>query len=807
MKLSEKITLLRKRKGMSQEQLAGELDVSRQAIYKWETGITTPEIEKAKRLTEIFCVSLDDLLNDNVDISEAPIIVTNSDEEASAPPSSDEMNIPSGEAKIKSKKNIALFSILSCFTVIFLIASIVFAIIAFRDNNDTEHIHSFGGYKIELSPSCDVAGIERRFCQCGESESRPIATIPHQEIAVSGYPATCSYAGLSNGKKCVSCNTILQEQSPLPIVESNHIEVIISGTPATCKQTGLTDGIKCSLCDTLLTKQEVIPVNAENHTRVAIKGKPSTCIEKGLTEGVKCSECNAVLQGQNELPLSGHTEEIVKGYNVTCLKDGLTDGKRCSYCKSTLVGQTVIISNGQHVRETIKGYASTCDVQGLSDGIKCSECGEILTEQESLPLAPHTEATVTGYESASCITTGLSDSTSCSVCGVVLVEAEILPAKSHCFEDGVCTDCGNLEGNYGASELTFALNEDKKSYTVSCYQGSLTTITNLVVPSTYNGIPVTHIGSFDEIYATSVHLPNTVTHINDSAFLWEEHIEKINIPNSVISIGHGAFEGCSSLSILYIPNSVTIMESYIADAGPVDFGSMSNLVIYCQNGADTTNWDDNWSSFWLQNCTSRYSDDAIYIHHDVRYVDSIDDIPTAELLEGSELIFYLNNDGHSYAVCCNDRLQTASSIIIPETHNDLPVTAILDQGFEAHPNLESVYIPFTVQTIGEKAFYQCSKLKNVTISSGVSCIKSEAFSQTAIEEIYIPSSVVIMYPIVFDNCPNLQIIYCQHQSQPDDNGLESSHSWHFMWNLNSSISLTEPVKYTVEWNVSEDPTV
>ncbi|MBQ8545619.1 MAG: helix-turn-helix transcriptional regulator [Clostridia bacterium] len=46
MKLSEKIVFLRKRQGMSQEQLANELDVSRQAVYKWETGITTPEIEK-----------------------------------------------------------------------------------------------------------------------------------------------------------------------------------------------------------------------------------------------------------------------------------------------------------------------------------------------------------------------------------------------------------------------------------------------------------------------------------------------------------------------------------------------------------------------------------------------------------------------------------------------------------------------------------------------------------------------------------------------------------------------------------------
>ena len=40
MELSEKITYLRKRKGWSQEQLAGKLEVSRQAVYKWEAGMS-----------------------------------------------------------------------------------------------------------------------------------------------------------------------------------------------------------------------------------------------------------------------------------------------------------------------------------------------------------------------------------------------------------------------------------------------------------------------------------------------------------------------------------------------------------------------------------------------------------------------------------------------------------------------------------------------------------------------------------------------------------------------------------------------
>lgn len=69
MELSEKITYLRKRKGWSQEQLAGKLEVSRQAVYKWEAGISQPEIDKLKRISKLFDISFNELLDDELDIT------------------------------------------------------------------------------------------------------------------------------------------------------------------------------------------------------------------------------------------------------------------------------------------------------------------------------------------------------------------------------------------------------------------------------------------------------------------------------------------------------------------------------------------------------------------------------------------------------------------------------------------------------------------------------------------------------------------------------------------------------------------
>ena len=70
MKLSEKITELRKANGMTQEELASICNVSRQSISKWEADIALPETEKLLILGETFQVSMDILLKDELTLSE-----------------------------------------------------------------------------------------------------------------------------------------------------------------------------------------------------------------------------------------------------------------------------------------------------------------------------------------------------------------------------------------------------------------------------------------------------------------------------------------------------------------------------------------------------------------------------------------------------------------------------------------------------------------------------------------------------------------------------------------------------------------
>lgn len=62
MELHENIYRLRMARGMSQAELAESLEVSRQSISKWETGAAVPELEKLMRLSDVFGVTLDELV-------------------------------------------------------------------------------------------------------------------------------------------------------------------------------------------------------------------------------------------------------------------------------------------------------------------------------------------------------------------------------------------------------------------------------------------------------------------------------------------------------------------------------------------------------------------------------------------------------------------------------------------------------------------------------------------------------------------------------------------------------------------------
>ena len=73
MKLNEKIKKIRKENNLFQEKLADKLNVSRQAITKWESGLGSPDIYNLKEISKLFLISIDSLLMENIEIENIKI--------------------------------------------------------------------------------------------------------------------------------------------------------------------------------------------------------------------------------------------------------------------------------------------------------------------------------------------------------------------------------------------------------------------------------------------------------------------------------------------------------------------------------------------------------------------------------------------------------------------------------------------------------------------------------------------------------------------------------------------------------------
>lgn len=81
MNLGSNLFQARKKAGLSQEMVAEKLGVSRQTISKWETDETIPDIYQSKKLAKLYNLTLDKLIDFDIDIKEIEEIIKNTDEE------------------------------------------------------------------------------------------------------------------------------------------------------------------------------------------------------------------------------------------------------------------------------------------------------------------------------------------------------------------------------------------------------------------------------------------------------------------------------------------------------------------------------------------------------------------------------------------------------------------------------------------------------------------------------------------------------------------------------------------------------
>ena len=127
-----------------------------------------------------------------------------------------------------------------------------------------------------------------------------VSALKHMDvIEAEQVPPTCTEPGMSNGKQCLVCGSVLEAQVIIPPL--GHIEVIEEEVSASCFQTGLTMGKYCSVCGKILIPREEIPAIG-HHTIVIDEAVASSYIEDGFTEGSHCSVCGEVFVAQKVIP-------------------------------------------------------------------------------------------------------------------------------------------------------------------------------------------------------------------------------------------------------------------------------------------------------------------------------------------------------------------------------------------------------------------------------------------------------------------------------------------------------------------------
>ena len=381
--------------------------------------------------------------------------------------------------------------------------------------------------------------------------------------------AECSEEG-KIVRKCKKCN----KTDTATIGFLPHTEEVDKGKAPTCTQTGLTEGKHCSVCQTILLAQEKIPKSEHTYGEWRISVE-ATCTEDG--ECVRVCEC-----GQREtgvISATGHTMGAwLVGKAASCKEEGILV-RLCYNCQAEEYDTTG--KSDKHVVVIDEAVAPTCSAYGKTEGSHCSVCSKVFVEQTAVPITnEHTPVTDLAVP-PTCKDTGLTEGSHCSVCGKVFEAQLPIPLSEHQYTDNLCT-CGTYKYSEG---LAFT-----KSGSIYILSGiGDCTDPRIVVPDTYNGAPVTKIAD-DAFKSTNsfyeIILPPSITDIGNRAFSGCKELKTITIPSGVTRLLRETFSGCAALEeVILSDNVIMILESCFASCTSLKKITLSKNLMHIRENA------------------------------------------------------------------------------------------------------------------------------------------------------------------------------------------------------------------------------
>ena len=600
-----------------------------------------------------------------------------------------------------------------------------------------------------VAPTCTEDGYTVYTCTvCGRTYHGDYVTaLGHTYTSEETKKPTCEQEGEMT-YTCSVCGGSYTESIPM----TAHTEVIDAAVAPTCTTTGLTEGKHCSVCGTVLVKQEVIPMTAHNYVDgvCTMCGKPD---ESYATEGLVFTlsddgTCYSVTD-YTGTATEVYIPAVYNGLSVTSI--GVAAFMNCGLTSITIPDSVTGIGNSAFYNcDSLKGVYITdlkawCIINfggpysnPLHHARNLYLNGQLVTEL----VIPDCVTSIGNYAFWNC--TSLTSIT--------------IPDSVTSIGDEAFYWCVSL------TSVTIGNGVTSIGYLAfyNCY--SLTSVTI--------GNGVTSIGdrAFEDCSSlTSIIIPNSVSSIGWYAFRSCDRLTSITIQESVTSIGDGAFSSTAYYydesnwvnDVLYIGNHLieaqdTLSGAYsvkngtktIADEAFHDCVSLTSVTI----GKGVTSIGDSAFAY----CSSLTS---ITIGNDVtsignRAFEDCSSLTSITVANGNPVY-------HSAGNCL---IETGSKTLIAGCKNSIipsdgSVTSIGRNAFFGCSSLTSITIPDSVTSIGDSAFYKCSKITSVTIGNGVTSIGDGAFwACSSLTSIEIPASVTSIGVAAFRYCYDLASI-------------------------------------------------
>ena len=595
------------------------------------------------------------------------------------------------------------------------------------DNNDDEapktpsqggseagHVHDYGKWQVLLSPSCTVDGIEERFCKCGAAERRSLPATGHTAVKDEGWAATCISYGMTDGEHCSVCGAITKVQTKIDMLA--HKEVVDAGIEPTCYLDGVTEGKHCLVCGTVT----VVPAKIAKLDHEA--GDDNFCDVCGVD--VLIYELNDTGDGYIARGVEFNVNrKDIKKIIIPDIHCGLPVTRIGNYFS------LAVRQNLESVRlpETI----TTIDIMAFST---CENLKEINLPDGITTINSHVFLRCLNLDNltlpASLTKLGPGAFALCKSLSRI-----VIPANVEYIGTGAFVNCTSL------GEIIFE--GDVKEFGSGAFYN--TAIESITLPDSITVIPNSLFRNCANL--KYINFNNNVETIGSFAFSNCIALESITMPDSLISLGRDAFYKCSNLKTVILNENLNVIECYAFDGCTALTEitiptSVYRIDYYAFNGCTSLNKvtfesTENWNAY-----------DKLGVTHEFLPEELSDPVKNAGLFTETYLDYYwwtpaggipqipehhhrvgdtnfcidcgkdiltyeLNEDESGYIVVYCEVLKDIVTIVIPQTHLDLPIVGIESGAFEGYENLQSVTVGANVEYIGRLAFDGCTALESV----------------------------------------------------------------------------------------------